>query len=103
MQSVGISVSLHLALVASPLPDADAYTESAAGIHCSTRARQRPCLHVELSAVGYVLRPVGAGNFVTSRHLQILMDETAEAVSSQWSDGRAGGRGSAACGRVLIE
>ena len=31
------------------------------------------------------------------------MDETAEAVSSQWSDGRAGGRGSAACGRMLVE
>ena len=46
---------------------------------------------------------MGAGNSVTSRHLQILMDETAEAVSSQWSDGRAGGRGSAACGRVLVE
>jgi len=27
----------------------------------------------------------------------------AEAVSSQWSDGRAGGRESAVCGRVLIE
>jgi hypothetical protein len=33
----------------------------------------------------------------------MLMDETAEAVSSQWSDGRAGGRGSAACGRMLAE
>jgi hypothetical protein len=47
--------------------------------------------------------PVGAENSVTSCDLQILMDETAEAVSSQWSDGRAGGRGSAACGWVLIE
>jgi hypothetical protein len=48
-------------------------------------------------------KPVGAENPVTSSDLQVLVNETAEAVSSQWSDGRAGGRGSAACGRVLIE
>ena len=48
-------------------------------------------------------RLVGAENSVTSCDLQVLVDETAEAVSSEWSDGRAGGRGSAACGRVLIE
>jgi len=47
--------------------------------------------------------PVGAEYSVTSCDLQVLVNETAEAVSSQWSDGRAGGRGSAACGRVLIE
>jgi hypothetical protein len=47
--------------------------------------------------------PVGAENSVTSSDLQILMYESAEAVSSRGSDGRAGGRGSAACGRVLIE
>jgi len=31
------------------------------------------------------------------------VNEAAEAISSQWSDGRAGGRGSAARGRVLAE
>jgi hypothetical protein len=46
---------------------------------------------------------VGAENSVTSCDLQILVYETTEAISSQWSDSRAGGRGSAACGRVLIE
>jgi hypothetical protein len=42
--------------------------------------------------------PVGAGNSVTSRDLQILVQEAAEAVSSQRPDCRAGGRRSAACG-----
>jgi len=46
---------------------------------------------------------VGAENPVTSCDLQVLVNETAESVSSQWSDGRSGGRGSAACGRMLIE
>ena len=46
---------------------------------------------------------MGAENSVTSCDLQILVNEAAEAVSSLRSDGRAGGRGSAACGRVLIE
>ena len=46
---------------------------------------------------------VSAENAVTSHHLQILVQKAAEPVSSQWPDGRAGGRGSAACGRVLIE
>ena len=40
---------------------------------------------------------------VTSCDLHVLVNEAAEPVSSQWPDGRAGGRGSAACGRVLIE
>ena len=47
--------------------------------------------------------PMGAENPVTSCDLQVLVNETAESVSSQWSDGRSGGRGSAACGRMLIE
>src|SRR6185437_15520418 len=33
----------------------------------------------------------------------ILVQKAAEPVSSQRPDGRAGGRGSAACGRVLTE
>jgi hypothetical protein len=48
-------------------------------------------------------RRVGAENSVTSRDRQVLVNETAEAISSQRSDRRAGGRGSAACGRVLTE
>jgi hypothetical protein len=35
--------------------------------------------------------------------LQILVYETTEAISSQRPNGRCGGRGSAACGRVLME
>jgi hypothetical protein len=65
------------------------------------RAAQR----CQLLHRGWLLapNPVGAENPVTSCDLQVLVNEAAEAVSSQWSDGRAGGRGSAACGRVLIE
>jgi hypothetical protein len=46
---------------------------------------------------------VGAENSVTSCDMQILVHQAAEAVSSYRSNGRAGGRASAACGRVLIE
>ena len=49
------------------------------------------------------LRPVGAENWVTSRDLHILMNEAAEPVPAHWPDSRAGARGSAACGRVLME
>jgi hypothetical protein len=47
--------------------------------------------------------PVGAENSVTSCDLQILVYETTEAISSQRPNGRPGGRGSVACGRVLME
>jgi hypothetical protein len=46
---------------------------------------------------------VGAENSVTSRDLQILVYETAESISSQRPDGCAGGRGSGACRRLLIQ
>jgi hypothetical protein len=46
---------------------------------------------------------VGAENSVTSCDLQILVYETTEAISSQRPNGRCGVRGSAACGRVLME
>src|ERR671920_1428079 len=46
---------------------------------------------------------VGAENPATSRDLQILVYEAAEAISSQRPDGRSGGRGSAAYGRMLGE
>ena len=48
-------------------------------------------------------RAVGAENAVTSRDLHVLVHETAEAVPSEGMDGRAGGWGSAAGGRVLIK
>ena len=43
---------------------------------------------------------MGAEN---SCDVQILVYQTAEPVSAQWSDGRAGVLGSVAGGRVLIE
>ena len=46
---------------------------------------------------------VGAENSVTSRDLHVLVYQAAEAVSSQWPDDLVGGRGSVACGRVLVE
>ena len=46
---------------------------------------------------------VGAENAVPSCDLHVLVHETAEPVASEWLDGRAGGRGSAAGGRVLIK
>ena len=46
---------------------------------------------------------VGAENPATSPDLQILVYEAAEAISSQRPDGRSGGRGSAAYGRMLGE
>jgi len=46
---------------------------------------------------------VGAENPVTSCDLHILVQKASEPVSSQRPDGRAGGRGSAACGRELTE
>ena len=46
---------------------------------------------------------MGAENPVTSWDLHIFVYETAEPVSSQRPDGRCGGRGSAACGRLLPE
>jgi hypothetical protein len=70
-------------------------------VHCTPAT---PLPSEPASSLGLVhLHLVGAENPVTSSDLQVLVNETAEAVSSQWSDGRAGGRGSAACGRVLIE
>jgi len=47
--------------------------------------------------------PVGAENAVTSCDLHVLVHETAEPVASEGLDDRAGGRGSAAGGRVLIK
>jgi hypothetical protein len=46
---------------------------------------------------------VGADNSVTSCDLHVLVYEAAESISSQLLDGRSGGRGSAACGRLLTE
>ena len=46
---------------------------------------------------------VGAENPVTSCDLHVLVHETAESVASEGLDDRAGGRRSAAGGRVLIE
>jgi hypothetical protein len=46
---------------------------------------------------------VGVENAVTSCDLHVLVYETAESVVSEGLDGRAGGRGSAAGGRVLIK
>ncbi len=72
------------------------------------RHNQRPTLtwldRAFLSAFARLLpMPVGAENPNTLRHLHVLVHEAAESISSQRSDGCAGGRGSAACGRVLIE
>jgi hypothetical protein len=47
--------------------------------------------------------PVGAENSVTSCDLRILMNEAAEPIPSQWPNGRAGARGSAICGWVLVK
>jgi hypothetical protein len=57
----------------------------------------------EVSADHRVAHPVGAENPVTSCHVYVLVHEAAEPVSSYGSEDRAGGRGSAACGRVLFE
>ena len=46
---------------------------------------------------------VGAENSDTSCDLHVFVYETAEPVSSQRPDGRCGGRGSAAAGRLLSE
>ena len=46
---------------------------------------------------------VGAENSVTSCDLYILMNEAAEPIPSQWPNGRAGARGSATRGRVLVK
>jgi hypothetical protein len=46
---------------------------------------------------------VGAENPVTSCDLHVLVYEAAEAISSQWPNGRSGARGSATGGRVLIQ
>ena len=54
-------------------------------------------------AVAHTSTPVGADNPVRSCDLHVLVNEAAESVSSQWSNGRAGVRGSVACGRVLME
>ena len=45
---------------------------------------------------------MGAGNSVTSRDLHVLVYEAAEPIASQRPN-RCGKRGSAACGRVLME
>jgi hypothetical protein len=45
--------------------------------------------------------PCGSENPVMSRDLHILVYETAEPVSSQWSDCRAGGRGVRPAGGCL--
>src|SRR6187397_3103782 len=49
------------------------------------------------------LQPVGAENPATSCDLHVLMYKTVEPVSSQRPDGRAGARGSVACGRALTQ
>jgi hypothetical protein len=46
---------------------------------------------------------VGAENPVTSCDLHRFVYEVAEPLSSQWPDGRCGGRGSAAGGRLLSD
>src|SRR3954454_15294310 len=46
---------------------------------------------------------VGAENPDTSRHLHVLVHEAAKSISSQRPDGCAGGRGSGACRRLLIQ
>ena len=46
---------------------------------------------------------MGAENPVTSRDLQILVDEAAEPISAQWPDCRAGAWGRVASGRALVE
>jgi hypothetical protein len=46
---------------------------------------------------------VGAENPVTSCDVHVLVEEAAEPVSSERADGCARTRGSAGCGRVLIE
>ena len=46
---------------------------------------------------------VGAENPVTSCDVHVLIYESAESVSSQRPDCRAGGWGSGACRRVLVE
>jgi hypothetical protein len=43
--------------------------------------------------------PVGAENWVTSCDLQVLVDEAAEPVLSEHTDGRPGTWRAAACGR----
>jgi hypothetical protein len=60
-------------------------------------------VEVHQQVAGLLGGPVGAENTDTSCDLQILVYQAAEPVASQGPDGRAGGRGSAACGRVLIE
>jgi hypothetical protein len=47
--------------------------------------------------------PVGAENPVTSRDLQILVEEAAEPVASQRPDDRSGGWWDTARGRALIQ
>jgi hypothetical protein len=49
------------------------------------------------------LRPVGADNGVTSRDLQVLVDEAAEPVPSEDADVRSRTRRDCACGRSLIQ
>ena len=46
---------------------------------------------------------MGAENPVLSCDVHVLVQKASESVSSTWPDGGAGGRGSAVCGRVLIE
>ena len=46
---------------------------------------------------------MGADNSVTSCDLQVFVYEAAESVSSQRLLGCSGGRGSGACGRVLMQ
>jgi hypothetical protein len=47
--------------------------------------------------------PVGAENRVTLCDLQVLVDESAEPVSSEHADGGPGFWRGAACGRLLIQ
>ena len=46
---------------------------------------------------------MGAENSVNSCDLQVLVQKAAEPISSQRLNGRSGGRGSAASGRVLLQ
>ena len=46
---------------------------------------------------------MGAENPVTACDLPVLVYETAESISSQWSECRSGRWGSGACGRLLMQ
>jgi hypothetical protein len=73
---------------------------------------RRPALILRAAGVADVIKGVqfarsenlvGAENAVTSSDLHVLVHETPEPVASEGLDGRTGGRGSAAGGRVLIK